>query len=111
MLEKRHRIKRVPVVADGHLVGIVSQADLVHAMAHGEAARLTRCRPASASSLARRRGATVDGHHWQQSIGEVDRFTDVHQDRQIVERMGDCAVTMPCSCAGRCCPAQTRGHG
>ncbi len=30
-----HRIKRVPVVADGHVVGIVSRADLVCAMAKG----------------------------------------------------------------------------
>ena len=27
-----HRIKRVPVVCDGHIVGIVSRADLVHAL-------------------------------------------------------------------------------
>lgn len=38
-LLERHRIKRVPVVADGHLVGIVSRADLVRAMAHGEERR------------------------------------------------------------------------
>ncbi len=31
LLEKR-RIKRVPVLDDGHLVGIVSRSDLVHAM-------------------------------------------------------------------------------
>jgi CBS domain-containing protein len=28
-----HRIKRVPVVRDGHIVGIVSRADLLHALA------------------------------------------------------------------------------
>ncbi|MFO1061855.1 MAG: CBS domain-containing protein [Dongiaceae bacterium] len=30
-----HRVKRVPVVRDGRLVGIVSRADLLHAMAAG----------------------------------------------------------------------------
>ncbi|MFZ5790345.1 MAG: CBS domain-containing protein [Pseudomonadota bacterium] len=31
-----HRIKRVPVVRDGRIVGIVSRADLLHALAAGE---------------------------------------------------------------------------
>jgi CBS domain-containing protein len=30
----KHRIKRVPIVRDGKLVGIVSRADLIRAMAH-----------------------------------------------------------------------------
>ncbi len=35
-LLEHHRIKRVPIVRDGVLVGIVSRADLVRALAHGE---------------------------------------------------------------------------
>lgn len=31
----QHRVKRVPVLRDGHVVGIVSRADLVRAMAAG----------------------------------------------------------------------------
>ncbi|MDA8048938.1 MAG: CBS domain-containing protein [Rhodospirillales bacterium] len=37
-LLSRHRIKRVPILKDGKLVGIVSRADIVRALAHGEAA-------------------------------------------------------------------------
>jgi CBS domain-containing protein len=33
-LMMRHRIKRVPVLRDGKLVGVVSRADLIHAIAH-----------------------------------------------------------------------------
>ncbi len=33
----RHRIKRVPILRDGKLVGIVSRADLVHVMASAPA--------------------------------------------------------------------------
>jgi CBS domain-containing protein len=33
-LMMRHRIKRVPVLRDGKLAGIVSRADLIHAIAH-----------------------------------------------------------------------------
>lgn len=32
-LMARHRIKRLPIIADGKLVGIVSRADVVHAIA------------------------------------------------------------------------------
>lgn len=35
MLLTERRIKRVPVVRDGRLVGIVSRADIVHAVAQG----------------------------------------------------------------------------
>jgi CBS domain-containing protein len=35
VLLSEHRIKRVPVVCDGKLVGIVSRADIVDAIAHG----------------------------------------------------------------------------
>ena len=38
-LLQRHGIKRVPVVEDRRLVGIVSRADLVRALAHGEERR------------------------------------------------------------------------
>lgn len=31
----RHKIKRVPVYSDGHIVGIISRADIVSAMARG----------------------------------------------------------------------------
>jgi CBS domain-containing protein len=41
LLEK-HRIKRVPVVKDGHVVGIVSRADILQA--------LTSCEPSAAST-------------------------------------------------------------
>jgi len=33
--EAEHKIKRVPVLHDGKLVGIVSRADIVHAVAQG----------------------------------------------------------------------------
>ncbi len=36
-LLSRHRIKRVPVLHAGKLVGIVSRADIVRALAHGDA--------------------------------------------------------------------------
>jgi CBS domain-containing protein len=36
-LRERHRIKRVPVVCNGALVGIVSRANLVRALASGGA--------------------------------------------------------------------------
>jgi len=32
-----HRIKRVPVVRDGHIIGIVSRADLLYALSPGRA--------------------------------------------------------------------------
>ena len=32
-LLQRHRIKRVPILRDGKVVGIVSRADLIHALA------------------------------------------------------------------------------
>ena len=35
MLFAEHKIKRVPVLRDGKLVGIVSRADIVHAVAQG----------------------------------------------------------------------------
>src|SRR6266487_2976717 len=35
MLFAKHKIKRVPVLHDGKLVGIVSRADIVHAVAQG----------------------------------------------------------------------------
>jgi CBS domain-containing protein len=35
MLLTERKIKRVPVVQDGKLVGIVSRADIVHAVAQG----------------------------------------------------------------------------
>lgn len=35
----RHRIKRVPVLRDGRLVGIVSRADLIETLAHPEERR------------------------------------------------------------------------
>ena len=35
MLFTEHQIKRVPVLHDGKLVGIVSRADIVHAVAQG----------------------------------------------------------------------------
>jgi CBS domain-containing protein len=37
-LIEQHRIKRVPITRDGVLVGIVSRADLVRALAHDEEA-------------------------------------------------------------------------
>ena len=37
-LLSRHRIKRVPILRDGKLVGIVSRADIVRALAQADAA-------------------------------------------------------------------------
>ncbi|NLP64555.1 CBS domain-containing protein [Paraburkholderia sacchari] len=61
-LLERHRIKRVPVVADGKLLGIVSRSNLVAALA-----RAAQAAPeVLASDEAIRQGVlhALDGHRW-----------------------------------------------
>ncbi len=41
-LLSRHRIKRVPILRDGKLVGIVSRADIVRALAQADAAAVSQ---------------------------------------------------------------------
>lgn len=60
-LMERHRIKRLPVLEGGQLVGIVSRANLLHALARLAAA------PATASSdaeIQQRLSAEIDNASW-----------------------------------------------
>jgi predicted transcriptional regulator len=59
---ERHRIKRLPVVRDGRMVGIISRANLLHALA-----TLARETPPTATDDAAIRGhilAALDRKHW-----------------------------------------------
>jgi CBS domain-containing protein len=61
-LMERHQIKRLPVVANGKLVGIVSRADFMHALiaeADKEAAT-----PLSDEEIAMRVQSELDRHSW-----------------------------------------------
>ncbi len=55
-----HNIRRLPVVADGRLVGIVSRADLIKALAHPSATSVAR----SDAQLVRDMQAAMDGEPW-----------------------------------------------
>lgn len=52
-LLEQHRIKRVPVLRQGRLVGIVSRADLVGALTHAEEAAGRPPRPATPFEMSR----------------------------------------------------------
>jgi len=61
-LMEKHRIKRVPVVEDGRLVGIVSRADLLAALAH--LAPLAPDATLSDAEIRRRILAELDKYPW-----------------------------------------------
>jgi signal-transduction protein with cAMP-binding, CBS, and nucleotidyltransferase domain len=66
---ERHRIKRLPVVRDGRMVGIISRANLLHALAS-----LARATPAgTADDAAIREGilAALAKNHWGLSLNVV----------------------------------------
>lgn len=63
LMEKR-RIKRLPVVAKGRLVGIVSRADLVRALLHGLTQAKTSKHPASDAEIRAAILAIVDKEPW-----------------------------------------------
>jgi CBS domain-containing protein len=67
-----HRIKRVPVVRDGKIVGIVSRTDLVRAVA---AMDTTRAREARQSNFLTSWLDRLDLH-----FGQQDRASDDHED-------------------------------
>jgi CBS domain-containing protein len=52
-LLEQHRIKRVPVLQEGRVVGIVSRADLVRALAHEEETAQRPPRPATPFEMSR----------------------------------------------------------
>jgi len=52
-LLQEHRIKRVPVLRQGKLVGIVSRADLVRALTHGEETAERPPRPSTLFEMSR----------------------------------------------------------
>jgi CBS domain-containing protein len=57
-----HRIKRVPVVRDGHLVGIVSRADLLRALAAEQAEQRPREHISRARNLIAEALSAIDAH-------------------------------------------------
>jgi CBS domain-containing protein len=59
LLEER-RIKRVPVLRQGKLVGIVSRADLVRALTHGEETAKRSPRPATPFEMSRPTPTALD---------------------------------------------------
>lgn len=66
---ERRRIKRLPVVRDGRLVGIVSRANLMHALAS-----LARAAPPSASddiTIRERSLAALAEHNWALGVNVV----------------------------------------
>lgn len=59
---QRHRVKRIPIVRRGILVGVVSRADLVRAVLSSEP-KCSDCRPDD-RALRRAVIATLDGQRW-----------------------------------------------
>lgn len=57
---EEHRIKRVPVVRQGKLVGIVSRADLIRALMHDEKTAERAARPATPFEMSRPSRPVVD---------------------------------------------------
>lgn len=69
-LLERHRIKRVPVVREGKVVGLVSRADLVRALAstaHDEQPPVTRADTELREAIL----SAMSGHRWALSRGQV----------------------------------------
>jgi CBS domain-containing protein len=64
-LMQKRRVKRLPVIEDGKLVGIVSRADLVHALLDALTRESTgTSKPASDEELRERIRAIVDNEPW-----------------------------------------------
>ena len=68
-LFEKHRIKRVPIVENGKLVGIVSRADLVRALAGVEPA--TAPMRASDRKIQRQLVAELSRHRWGRAHGNA----------------------------------------
>ena len=78
-MERRH-IKRLPVIRDGRMVGIVSRANLMHALAS-----LSRSAPAPAGGDAAIRDASSP--HWASSTG---RRTSMSSSKMASPSCGAC---------------------
>ena len=59
-LLEEHRIKRVPVLRQGRVIGIVSRADLVRALTHEEETAKRRPGPTTSFEMSRPRPPTRD---------------------------------------------------
>jgi CBS domain-containing protein len=70
-LMERHRVKRLPVVQDGKLVGIVSRADLLHALA--SAARYLKPAAADDATIREQIIAECAEQRWAPHINVVVR--------------------------------------
>ena len=70
-LMERHRIKRLPVVRDGRMVGIISRANLLHALATSPARRRRPppTTPQSATRFWRRSTETLGDRHQRRRQG------------------------------------------
>jgi len=88
LMEKRH-VKRVPVVEDGRLVGIVSRADLVRALLAGLTEK-QHASPKSDSEIREAIIATIDKEPWGPRFsvevtvedGVVDLYGTLTDDRE-----------------------------
>jgi CBS domain-containing protein len=70
-LMERHRVKRLPVVEDGKLVGIVSRADLLHAL--GSVARELKPVAGDDATIREQIMAECAKHRWAPHINVVVR--------------------------------------
>jgi CBS-domain-containing membrane protein len=85
-LMERHRIKRLPVVDDGKLVGLISRANLLHALA-SIAAEVPE-RPTDDQTIRERLLTELEGQPWAPKInvvvkdGIVKLFGTITDDRE-----------------------------
>lgn len=66
---ERHRVKRLPVMRDGKLVGIISRANLLHALA--SLARETKAASGDDSAIRDRILETLAKQHWALAVNVV----------------------------------------